>query len=33
MKTTFNCGECGYTWQDNPDSFCPCCDNPNIHES
>ena len=30
MKTTFHCGECNYTWEDDPDSFCPCCDNSNI---
>jgi len=32
MKTTFCCSECGYVWEDEPDSFCPCCDNSNIHE-
>ena len=32
MKTTFGCSQCGYTWENNPDSFCPCCDNSNIYE-
>lgn len=32
MKTTLGCNECGYTWQGDPDSFCPCCDNQQIHE-
>ena len=32
MKTIFICNECGYKWEDSPDSFCPCCDNPNIYE-
>jgi rubrerythrin len=32
MITTFYCPECGYEWDDDPDSFCPCCDNSNISE-
>ncbi len=33
IETIFGCNECGYTWENDPDSFCPCCDNSNIHES
>ncbi len=32
MITIFGCNQCGYFWNESPDSFCPCCDNSNIYE-